>query len=258
MSSHTFCARFVTSVLFFCSVVATTVKAQSFGFGCLGFVGGYGGFSYQEYKPTGLNDYINVFNGIRSDSLVSPMENFGKAQGYRVGLNFFRAKVESFVLTTKGYYQSVSEEHEALEKHASGTRSTTMKLEMRNWGIGVDLGISITNWISWKVVDGALNFNNITLTNTENLTGAETIVKKYKTKSTNLGYSIGTGFILEVIDEYLSIEGVAAYTRLSIDNLQMDDGTLLTQNETTTEPMTNFINAGGFNAVIQLNVGFPL
>ncbi len=254
---HVF-VRKISSVLLFFLITASTVNAQSFGFGCLGFVGGYGGYSYQEYKPDGLNNYIDVFNQVRSDSLISPMEKFGKASGYRVGLNFFRAKMDNFVLTTKGYYQLISENHEALEKYGMGTRSTSLKLEIMNWGVGIDLGISITKAISWKVVDGALNFNNITLTRTENKTGAQTIIKKYKTKSTNLGYSIGTGFILDVIDEYVSIEGVAAYTQLSVDNLQMDDGTLLTQNETTAQPMTNFISVGGFNAVVQLNVGFPL
>jgi hypothetical protein len=248
----------LASILLLFLFAASVVKAQSFGFGCLGFVGGYGGYSYQEYKPVGLNNYIDVFNQSRGNSLVSPMKKFGKATGYRVGLNFFRAKFDNFILTTKGYYQLISEEHEALEKYGIGTRSTSLKLEMMNWGVGIDLGISITKAISWKVVDGSLNFNNITLTNTENVTGAQTLVRKYKTKSTNLGYSIGTGFILDVIDEYLSIEGLAAYTKLSIDNIQMNDGTLLTENETTTAPMTNFISAGGFNAVVQLNVGFPL
>ena len=244
--------------LFICFSTFTTINAQSFGFGCLGFVGGYGGFSYQEYKAEGLNNYINVFNDIRSDSLVSPMESFSKAQGYRVGLNFFRAKVENFVLTTKGYYQSISEKHEALEKFAAGTSSTTMKLEIRNWGIGVDLGISLTKWMSWKVVDGAVHFNNITFTNTSNPTGGNTKIMKYRNASANLGYSIGTGFILEIIDEYFSIEGSAGYTKIDVDNLQMDDGTLLTENETTEDLMSDFINAGGFSAVIQLNVGFPL
>jgi hypothetical protein len=251
--------RRVSSILLFIFITASAVvNAQSFGFGCLGFVGGYGGYSYQEYKPDGLNNYVDVFNQVGSDSLISPMEKFGKATGYRVGLNFFRAKMDNFVLTTKGYYQLISENHEALEKYGMGTRSTSLKLEMMNWGVGIDLGISITKAISWKVVDGAVNFNNITLTRTENKTGAQTTIEKYKTKSTNLGYSIGTGFILDVIDEYLSIEGVAAYTKLSVDNLKMDDGTVLTENQTSTTPMTNFINAGGFNAVVQLNVGFPL
>jgi hypothetical protein len=182
------------------------------------------------------------------------MENFGKAQGFRVGLNFFRAKVENFVLTTKGYYQSLTEKHDALEKFQTGSRSTSMKLELRNLAIGIDLGISVTKAISWKVIDGAVHFNNVILTNTENMTGAQTVVQKFRTESTSVGYSIGTGFIFELIDEYFSIEGVAGYTSLSIDNLQKDNNNLLTDDVTTND----FINGGGFSAVIQLNVGFPL
>jgi hypothetical protein len=233
-------------------------QSQAFGFGCLGFVSGYGGYSYQVYKPDGLNGYIAVLNDIREDSLVSPMNSFGKASGYRVGINLFRAKVTNFILTAKGYYQSITEKHESLEKLYTGTRSTTFKLDLKNWGIGVDVGISVTNSLSWKVIDGALNFNNVTFTNTENSSGAHTTVKKYKTASTSLGYSVGTGFILEVIDEYFSIEGVAAYTELSTGQLQLDDGTVLTVNENSNIAMDNFISSGGFNAVIQFNVGFPL
>lgn len=234
------------------------IKAQSFGFGCFGFVSGYGGYSYQRYEPKGLNDYIRVFNQNREDSLVTPMSDFGEANGYRVGLNFFRAKVDNFVLTTKGYYQSITEKHESLERFEAGTRTMSMKLDLRNFGVGVDVGIFVTKWVSWKIIDGAVHFNNTILTNTENSTGTQTTVKKYRTESTSVGYSIGTGFILEIIDDYLSIEGVAAYTHLSIDNLQLDDGTVLTRNENTSDPMKDFINTGGFNAVIQLNLGFPL
>ena len=86
------------------------------------------------------------------------------------------------------------------------------------------------------------------------MTGAQTSVRKYRTESTTLGYTIGTGFILEIIDEYFSIEGAAGYTQLSIDNLFFNNEPLLTNNETT----NNFIDAGGFNAVVQLNVSFPL
>jgi hypothetical protein len=234
------------------------IKAQSFGFGCFGFVSGFGGYSYQRFEPKGLNDYIKVFNRLREDSLVTPMSDFGTASGYRVGVNFFRAKVDNFVLTTKGYYQSISEKHESLEKFTSGTRTTSMKLDLRNFGIGIDVGISITKWASWKIIDGAVHINNAILTNTENSTGAQTVVKKYRTESTSVGYSIGTGFIFEIIDDYVSIEGAAGYTQIKIDNLQLDDGTLLTRHENTTDPMKDFIDTGGFNAVIQLNIGFPL
>lgn len=237
-----------------CQFSTAVLNAQSFGFGCLGFVGGYGGFSYQRYDPKGLNEFISDFNELRSDSLISPMENFGKAQGYRVGLNLFRAKIENFILTPKVYFQSVSEKHEALEKFETGTRSTNMKLELRNWAIGIDLGISVTKDISWKVVDGALHFNTVILTNTVNSTGAQTIVRKYRTESTTVGYTIGTGFILEIIDEYFSIEGAAGYTQLSIDNLFFNNEPLISSNEISNE----IIDSGGFSAVIQLNVGFPL
>ncbi len=243
-------------------LATAALNAQSFGFGCLGFVGGYGGYSYQKYDPEGFNEYINSFNDARQDSLVSPLESFGKAQGYRVGLNFFRAKIKNFVLSTKGFYQSVTEKHEALEKFETGTRSTTMKVELRNWAIGIDLGISVTKDISWKVVDGALNFNTVILTNTENSTGAKTTINKFKTKSTTIGYTVGTGFILEIIDEYFSIEGTAGYTYLSIENLFDDNGSPLLNpagiNDQTDVVKKDFIAAGGFSAVIQFNIGFPL
>src|ERR1035437_10126384 len=93
----------------------TNVQAQNFGFGCLGLVGGYAGYSYQVYKPTGLNDYIGFFNlnPVRKDSLKGPMQNFGKSAGYRVGVNFFRADIRGLILTAKGFYQDLSEESDA-------------------------------------------------------------------------------------------------------------------------------------------------
>ena len=81
---------------------------QTFGFGCLGFVGGYGGYSYQNYKPGTLNDYIDHFNLLYNDSLSAPLGKFGKADGYRFGLNFFRAKFKGFIITAKGFYQNLT------------------------------------------------------------------------------------------------------------------------------------------------------
>jgi hypothetical protein len=40
--------------------------------------------------------------------------------------------------------------------------------------------------------------------------------------------------------------------------VKQDNGTYLTVNESSSTEMKNFIDKGGFNAVIQLNVGFPL
>lgn len=232
--------------------------SQSFGFGCLGFVGGYGGYSFQRYEATGLNSYVDVFNQINQDSLSSPLSDFQSASGYRVGLNFFRTNLEGLILTAKGYYQSISEKHSAQTSSIFGTSNTTYKVELRNWGIGVDLGTSITSSVSWKVLDFALIIYNAEFTNTLDLPGSITIVSNYQTDKTSIGYSIGTGFILNIIDDYVTLEGLAAFTVLSIEELQTDEGIKLTTNEQSVEPMRNFIEAGGFNAVLQLNIGIPL
>ena len=235
-----------------------TTSAQSFGFGCLGFVGGYGGFSYQVYNPTGLNNYIEDFNNSREDSLSVPMAKFGKAQGFRVGINFFRADIKGFILTAKGFYQLLTEKHDAQVKTNFGNTSTIYKLSIKDWGVGIDLGTSLTGGISWKVIDAALLFNSAKFTNTINRPGPTTAVFEYKNSASKMGYSVGTGFIVSVIDQYLTLEGMAGYTDFSISEVQQSDGTKLAVVENADVPMKNFIESGGFNAVIQLNLGFPL
>src|ERR1035437_2198877 len=238
--------------------VNSNIIAQSFGFGCLGLVGGYAGYSYQVYKPTGLNDYIGSFNLIRKDSLKGPMQKFGKSTGYRVGVNFFRANIKGLILTAKGFYQDLSEESDANVSGTQGTSSTNYNLDLKSWGIGVDVGTSITSSLSWKVIDAVVLFNTAQLTNTTNLPGAQTNVETYKSDKQVLGYTFGTGFMISIIGSYVSLEGLAGYTYLKIDKIKKDDGTYLTVDEHSATPMNNFIDGGGFNAVIQLNIGFPL
>ncbi len=248
---------FIFMILFAAVSLFSTTSAQSFGFGCLGFVGGYGGYSYQKYTPKGFNDYITSFNSDHNDSSLAPMGKFGIARGYRVGLNFFRANIKGFILTTKGFYQALSEKKEAYVSAAGGS-TVIYDLEMKNWGVGIDLGTALTGALSWKVVDAAVLFNTASFTNTMNSPGPTTSILEYNSDKTYIGYSVGTGFILAIIDNYISIEGMAGYTALKIDKMQLSNGTILTADENSSEPMKNFISAGGFNAVIQLNIGFPL
>ncbi|MGB8317364.1 MAG: hypothetical protein WCE54_04520 [Ignavibacteriaceae bacterium] len=247
----------IKSAILIAVLLSTSINAQTFGFGCLGFVGGFGGYSYQNYKAEGLNNYVAEFNNANEDSLKAPMGNFGTAAGYRVGINFFRAHITGFILTSKGFYQSLLESKDANVNSTFGASNSNYKVRLNTWGVGFDVGTSISGAISWKVIDAALLFNKATFTNTKNSPGSFTDIKEYKSNS-KIGYSIGTGFILQLIDEYISIEGLAAYTVISIDELQMSDGTKLTVSENSSQPVNNFIDAGGFNAVIQLNVGFPL
>jgi hypothetical protein len=242
------------------SSIAFVTKAQTFGFGCLGFMGGYGGFSYQEYNPAGLNNYIESWNSL--EFVHSPLDEFSSASGYRVGLNFFRATFQNgIIVTAKGYYQYLSKENKAGVGVSSSDDNYSMDLTFNNWSLGFDVGWQFTKVISWKILDGSLNFNNVTLTETTNLPG-ETYVYKYKSDSGVIGYSIGSGIIVSIIKDYISIEGLAGYTYLSIDDLKYDDGTgfLAGNPEAMNISLEHykFIDSGGFTAVIQLNVGFPL
>ncbi len=248
----------ILSIIILVFFVHSQSNAQAFGFGCLGLVGGYGGFSYQRYNPTGLNEYIAVFNKINSSTLKNPMNNFGEAKGWRVGVNLFRANITGLILTAKGFYQSLSEKNDAAESFDSGEGHTTFELALKNWGVGLDLGIQLVEGLSWKVIDGALHFNNTTFTSTQSLPDSPTEVLIFKTDKPALGYSIGTGFILALIEDYISIEGAAGFTVLRVDKLRGEDNNYLAYLNDENDTVRNFIESGGFNAVIQINIGFPL
>ena len=51
-------------IFFLLISISSIAEAQTFGFGCLGFVGGYGGYSYQDYNAAGLNEYIRYWNSL--------------------------------------------------------------------------------------------------------------------------------------------------------------------------------------------------
>ena len=94
-------------IFFLLISISSLAEAQTFGFGCLGFVGGYGGFTYQQYNAAGLNDYIRFSN--QFENIVDPVDEFSSATGYRVGLNLFRATFENgIIVTAKGFYQYLS------------------------------------------------------------------------------------------------------------------------------------------------------
>ncbi len=253
-----FLHRILILSIFLFLIICNNLPAQNFGFGCLGFVGGYGGYSYQKFQPGTLNDYIDNFNLVYKDSLRTPLDKFGKAGGYRLGLNFFRAKIKGFIITAKGFYQNLTEKHEAKEYLAGGSGNTTLELEIINWALGIDLGKEITGGLSWKVVDAAILFNRAKFTSTQNLPNAVTIVDQYNSDRTSIGYTVGTGFILEIWEEYVSLEGVAAFTQFSIERMKTDDGKLFAGTLNQSSSGKKFIEKGGFNAVIQLNVGLPL
>jgi len=231
-----------------------SLEAQSFGFGCLGFVGGFGGFSYQNYAPTGLNEFVVSFNAQNESTATQSLETFSQAKGFRAGINLFRANFSGFILTAKGFYQSLSESHDALQESSNGNSNSNYSIKLKSLGVGIDLGVSITEILSWKVLDGSINFNSAVLTESINSPESSSEII-YKSPDTKIGYTIGSGFILDVISDYITVEGLAAYSFINFDNLLSDD-----ENNTIFNPNSSadVIEAGGFSAVIQLNIGFSL
>lgn len=246
-------------IILFVSIVLFSNQfsvAQTFGFGCLGFVGGYGGFTYQKFEPSGLNQFIEYHNSLEYTS--KPVNEFSYATGYRLGLNFFRATFENgIIVTAKGYYQTLAHKNKGGVGTVLSENNYSLDLNLKNWSLGFDIGWEFTKVLSWKVLDGSLNFNNVTLTETTDSPGLPTDIKKYKSDSGVFGYSVGTGIIVAILKDYISIEGLAGYTYLQIDDLYNNDESppsLLERYDITEK----FIESGGFTAVIQLNVGFPL
>jgi len=240
------------------------VYAQTFGFGCLGFVSGYGGFTYQQYDAARLNNFVVGFNQSKSSSLQSSLDEFSSAGGYRVGINFFRAAFPAgFFITAKGYYQSLGKTNSTSENTGTSTVDYDFELDLKNWAVGFDVGMNIFDRLSWKIIDGAFHFNNVSLTSTENSPGVTTVTK-YESDAGVLGYSIGTGVVVFLIKDYISLEGLAGYTFIQIEEMQTEDGQRFPIVYPDPIPMptddssNNFIDSGGFTAVIQLNIGFPL
>ncbi len=235
-----------------------SILPQAFGFGCLGFVGGFAGYSYQEYQPGYFNDQIRAFNLAKVNNATQLIPEFGKAQGYRLGINFFRAKFSGVFVTMKGYYEMLSEHHSFTHQELNGVLNSELELNLKSWSVGLDFGIPISKMISWKIVEGNLHFHSAKLNYKPDLAN-NVLDLKYENGSPEIGYSIATGFVISIIENFASLEGTAGYRFFKIKQLSGNNGEsfyLVQDNEQGTN--NDFIKAGGFNAIIQLNVGFPL
>lgn len=241
--------------MFIVFLILFSVKsfAQSFGFGCLGLVGGYGGYSSQYYQPGLLKDYVNEFNNFKTKKL----DDFGKADGYRFGVNFFRAKFSGFFITAKGYYQQLEESHDAQKFSRGGFEDFNYELKLKSFGVGLDIGIPIYSRLLWKILDGAVLINTVRLTETTNSIMGTNVIK-FDNDKTKLGYSIGSGFVLDILKNYISIEGIVGYSFFQIDKMVSEDNLDFGELLTSSDKNKPFIKAGGINATVQLNVGFPL
>jgi len=224
--------------------------AQSFGFGCLGLSGIFGGYSKQRFEADGLNRYMNFVTGSSSD-----VKTFERAEGFRVGANIFRAKFDYVFLTVKGYYQFLSEKYNLTNVTIAQPREEEFKLELSHWGFGVDFGIPIVSFLDWKIVEAGMTIFNVKFTNA--FTGDDGIFVEniYKEPKSTIGYYLSSGLIIHLIQDYVSIEGSATYNNFSVTNVE---NTNTGERIPASSDSGSFIEKGGFSGAVYLNLGVPL
>lgn len=227
--------------------------AQTCGFGCLGLSGFYGGYSFENYKADGLNYQLN--KNLQDMGINDQRFDFRSGQGYRVGMNIVRARYEKYFFTVKGYYQFLKEEQSVLAVHPDGVSDLKSKFEMNYWALGFDFGIPLVRFMDWKIINGSIKFFNTELTN--QVVEKSKIVSeiKYTTPEITVGYSLGTGLVIHLIENYVSIEATGLYNFTTIDYLINDDNS---EHFPAEGSKVSLVNSGGFSGVVQVNIGIPL
>ncbi len=247
-----------TTIIFLVLFGMNQLAAQEMGFGCLGLVGGYIGYGAQQYQPGGINAYIIDVNEFNKDSIPTPLSKFTQLNGYRFGLNFVRFNYSGLVIAVKGYYQSMNEKQDTkFIRPGFITTIHTYEVTSKNIGIGVDVGMAITPIFHWKILDSWILFNNFQFHTSINTVYGITSSETYKDPDTNIGFTLGTGFIYYLIDKYVSVEGSVGITRLTSSMLKSESGKYL-KLESNQKVVDHIIQSGGLTAVLQINFSFPL
>lgn len=231
----------ISLTLFILISFVDDLKAQSCGFGCLGLSGVYGGYTLQEFKAEGINDFINS---------SSNNFEFKKGEGFRFGTNLFRAQFDDYFITAKGFYQFINEEYKL---SSLSPIEDSYELQHNYWGVGVDFGIPLFNILDWKIVEGGVTFINVELKSNQFINKVQISESKIESKKLDVGYYVGSGIIIHIIRDYISLEGTASYNIYKVDEFMDENG-----NTVAIEEGKNFIENKGVTATVQLNLGFPL
>lgn len=243
--------KILRNILFLFFFAVNVNYAQSFGFGCLGLSGVYAGYSYQKYQPLGLNSYIKFI----SDPDNPNTDTFGEASGYRFGANIFRAQFDRYFFSVKGFYQFLEENHKVDVLRAELPVTDEYNLRIDYWGVGVDFGVPLFTFLDWKIIDGGITFSNFRFTSRLSINSNNLAEIEYEQPKTYVGYYVATGLIIHVVKDYLSLEGTAFYNQIQAEYLESDNGLNRMPPRIFSE---NFIDSGGLNASVQLNIGVPL
>lgn len=229
--------------------------SQTFGFGCLGLSGFYAGITQQQYESIGIKEYL--FPETINNPNLNTEFDFKQATGYRFGANIFRARFAKAFITAKGYYQFLKESHtRQLSSDINNEKKNKYELSMNHWGVGLDFGFPIFSILDIKLLEGHVTFMNPEF-NTEVLDMNNNILEEDKIAAdkVKIGYFVGSGLILHLIPDYVSIEATAGYSFFVIDKFYDDNNNLIIP---VSSSKNNAVNKSKFSATVQLNVGFPL
>ena len=124
---------------------------------------------------------------------------------------------------------------------------------MNHWGVGIDLGIPLFWILDWKIAEANVTFYNTEFSQETLLNNVSQGEIKFKPDKNNIGYFIGTGLILHLVPDYISVEGTAGFNIFQIDKLSNDSGITI-----PSVSSKKVIDKGNLSITLQLNVGFPL
>jgi hypothetical protein len=181
--------------------------------------------------------------------------DFRSGQGFRVGMNIVRARYEKYFFTVKGYYQFLKEEQNVLAVYPDKTSDLKSKFELNHWALGFDFGIPLVRFMDWKIINGSIKFFNTELTNQIVEKNSVVYQAKFSTPEIAVGYSIGTGLVIHIIENYISIEATGLYNFTTIDELINDNNS---EHFPVEGSNVSLVNNGGFSGVVQVNIGIPL
>jgi len=243
--------RRIIFIILFAGLFNISNNAQTCGFGCLGLSGAYAGYTYEQYSAKGVNGIVKSFK--ERNGLTGNIE-FKEARGYRFGANIFRAQFNHFFLSAKAFYQFLKEEKSKFSSPANIATEEKYTLTLNHWGIGLDLGIPVFNFLDLKLVEGGVTFFNSGFKAQVKQDGKEISTSEYENSKTDIGYYVGSGIIIHIIKDYISLEGTAFYHKLNITQMNPVENSSFQ----LPRPGANFIDKGGLGGTIQLNIGFPL
>ncbi len=234
--------KIILASIFFVGVFSNNISAQTCGFGCLGLSGAFAGYTYQSVN---LDDF--------NESAMLGENKFGSFKGFRFGVNLFRAQFDDFFVSLKGFYQVLEQENTgSASLEFMGSYNYEYSVTLNHFSAGLDFGIPFSELIDFKIIEAGLTFYDASYTHKISGTGNFQLSSemKFTNSGTDMGYYIGTGFILNLVKNYANIEGSFFYSHVKVSKMLEDNGANLWDK-------SDFINAGDIGFTLQLNIGIP-